>query len=62
MFIDSDTNFNIRYYRMKEGFTFGKNVKERDIENHKKLNNFQEDDFIIVLDNKDKIVYSDLTS
>jgi len=59
---DSDVNWNIRFFRMKEGFTFGKQVKERDIENHKKLNNFGKDDYLIVLDDDNNILYSDLTN
>lgn len=56
---DSDVDWNIRVFKMKEGFQYGVQVKDRDIINHKKLNKFSEDDYIVVLGEDNKVVYSD---
>lgn len=54
-----EKKFTLRFYKMKEGFTFGENVTERDIENHKKMYAFQPHEYLVVMDANSSIVYTD---
>lgn len=53
--------WTLRFYKMKEGFTFGENVTERDIDNHKKLQGFKPHEYLIVVadDEAQTILYTD---
>jgi|TARA_B110000908_G_scaffold171988_1_gene236935 hypothetical protein len=52
-------NPNYRLFKMKDGFTLGENVTQSDIKTHKKLNEWKDDDVMVVVDEDSKVVYID---
>lgn len=54
---DSDGQPTYHLYRMKKNFTLGRQVTERDIENHRKLKGIPPEDYLVVLDMDDNVIY-----
>ena len=49
---------NYRFYRMKGGYSFDQ-LSERDLAYYKTVNNFQEDDRLVILEGSDIVFIED---
>ena len=58
MTIEEMDNNNYRFYRMKDGFSF-EQLTERDLAYYKTVNNFQDDDRLVVLEGSDIVFIED---